>query len=299
MISDEAVLAMFVFAMVAIGAASLSFGLIGGRQPSANLRIPGRRSGRRIGWLYDVWQGLAKRLEQRIQSDKPAIRRLQEALINAGFERLRGFVIFRSLQVLATMVGGLAGLAISGSIGSNWFTSFLGGASLGFLLPYVVLKRLRRRRQLKITRELPAVLDLLTVSLEAGLSIADAIKTVGMYVERQGHVLGSELSISTSEMVAGLRLEDCLRNLGERTGVDELKLVASLLIQSEKIGGSLGPALRASAEQMVTNRRLKAEEAAQKSTIKMLVPLVLFTLPSMIIIILGPAIIQIARVLTG
>jgi len=150
---------------------------------------------------------------------------------------------------------------------------------------------------LVITRELPAVLDLLVVSLEAGLSIGDSIRTVGLQVERQGHVLGYELSIVASEMVAGLRLEDCLRNLGERTGVEDLKSVSSLLIQSEKIGGSLGPALRASAEQLVTNRRLRAEEAAQKSAVKMLIPLVLFTLPAMIIVILGPAILQIIRVL--
>jgi len=297
MISNETALAMFVFALVAIGAMSLSFGLISGRQPSANLRIPGRRSG--SARAYDIWRNLAVRYEQRVKSDKPAVRRLQETLINAGFERLRGFVIFRALQVLATLVGGFAGLAVAGSLGANWLASFLAGASLGFLFPHVVLKRLRRHRQLEIMRELPAVLDLLTVSLEAGLSIADALKTVGIHVQRQGHVLGLELSIAASEMVAGLRLEDCLRNLGERTGVDDLRSVASLLIQSEKIGGSLGPALRASAEQMVTNRRLKAEEAAQKSTIKMLVPLVLFTLPSMIIIILGPAIIQITRVLAG
>jgi tight adherence protein C len=98
-------------------------------------------------------------------------------------------------------------------------------------------------------------------------------------------------------MVAGLRLEDCLRNLGERTGVEDLKSVSSLLIQSEKIGGSLGPALRASADQLVTSRRLRAEEAAQRSAVKMLIPLVLFTLPAMIIVILGPAILQILRVL--
>jgi len=299
MISNEAALAMFVFALVAIGAMSLSFGLIAGRQPPANLRMPGRRSGGRTGWAYDAWRTLPNRFEQRIQSGNPAVRRLQETLINAGFERVRGFVIFRALQILAALVGAAAGLAFSSSLGANWFAALLGGACLGFLLPYAVLKRLRRRRQFEIMRELPAVLDLLTVSLEAGLSIADAVKTVGMHVERQGHVLGLELSIAASEMVAGLRLEDCLRNLGDRTGVADIRSVASLLIQSEKIGGSLGPALRASAEQMVTNRRLKAEEAAQKSTIKMLVPLVLFTLPAMIIIILGPAIIQIARVLGG
>lgn len=298
MISDEAALAIFVFALVALSAMSLSLGLVGGRQPSTGLRMPGRRSGRGR-WARDMWRDLSDRYAQRVQSEKPAVRHLQETLVNAGFERVRGLVVFRAVQLLAALVGAAAGLALSSSLGGNWFACLLAGASLGFLLPYSVLKRLRRRRQLEIMRELPAVLDLLVVSLEAGLSIGDAIKTVGMHVQHQGHVLGQELSTAASEMVAGLRLEDCLRNLGERTGVEDIRSVAALLIQSEKIGASLGLALRASAAQMVTNRRLKAEEAAQKSAIKMLVPLVLFTLPSMIIIILGPAIIQITRVLAG
>jgi tight adherence protein C len=295
--SNATALAMFVFALVAAGAMSLSFGLTGARQPSTNLRMANHdRPVSSTEWAYRTWRGVADRFERRIQDEKPAVRRLQAMLLNAGFERTRGFVVFRTLQILITVLAAAAGLALSSFVGAQLFALVAGGAT-GYIIPYAVLKRLGRHRQLLITRELPAVLDLLVVSLEAGLSISDAIRTVGLQVERQGHVLGLELSIVASEMVAGLRLEDCLRNLGERTGVEDLRSVSSLLIQSEKIGGSLGPALRASADQLVTNRRLRAEEAAQKSAVKMLIPLVLFTLPAMIIVILGPAILQILRVL--
>jgi tight adherence protein C len=300
MLSNEATLAMFVFAIVAIGAMSLSAGLMGARQASTNLRISGRhRPLRASQWAYQTWRTFADRFEHNIQGERPAIRQLQDILTNAGFDRNRGFVVFRTTQVVGTLFGSIAGIIVSNSIDCGELLGLVLGGSAGYMLPYAVLKRLKNRRQLELTRELPAVLDLLVVSLEAGLSIADGIKTVGQYVERQGRILGTELSISASEMVAGLRLEDSLRNLGERTGVDDIRSVSSLLIQSEKIGGSLGPALRASADQLVTKRRLRAEETAQKSAVKMLIPLVLFTLPAMIIVILGPAILQVLRTLTN
>ena len=298
--SSEATLAMLVFAIVAVAAMSLSFGILGLRQPSTNLRIYGRdRPIRATVWAYETWRAFADPLERKIDGEKPAVQKLQDTLTNAGFDRNRGFVVFRACQAVAMVLAALAGLFLSNAIGGGQILGIVAGASAGYLLPYNLLRRLRYRRQLRLTRELPAVLDLIVVSLEAGLSIGDTIKTVGHYVERQGHILGTELSVSASEMVAGLRLESSLRNLGERTGVDDIKSIVSLLIQSEKIGGSLGPALRASADQLVTKRRLQAEETAQKSAVKMLIPLVLFTLPAMIIVILGPAILQIMHTLSG
>jgi tight adherence protein C len=297
MLSNETALAMFVFALVAIGGTSLSVGLMSVRQPAANWRMGHRGLRSNSDWAYQTWGALVDKFEKRIRTQKPGVRRLQQVLTNAGFERTKGFVIFRALQIIFTVIGAVIGLAFSSNSGEFQMLALAVGGGVGYMIPYSVLKRVRRRRQAEILREIPAVLDLLVVSLEAGLGIADAIKTVGLEVDRQGHVLGSEFSIAAAEMVAGLRLEDCLRNLGERTGVEDIRSITSLLIQSEKIGGSLGPALRASAEQLVANRTVKAEEAAQKSAIKMLIPLVLFTLPAMIIVILGPAILQILRLL--
>ena len=300
MLSNEAALAMFVFAIVAIGAMSLSVGLMGARQPSTNLRISGRhRPVRSSQWILsnvaDLRGSIRAQYSGRAPGGTPTTGYTHQRWIRPQ-PRVRGLSHYPGC---GNSPRAIAGIILSSSINCGEVLGLVLGGSAGYMLPYAVLKRLKHRRQLELTRELPAVLDLLVVSLEAGLSIADGIKTVGQYVERQGHILGTELSIAASEMIAGLRLEDSLRNLGDRTGVDDIKSVSSLLIQSEKIGGSLGPALRASADQLVTKRRLRAEETAQKSAVKMLIPLVLFTLPAMIIVILGPAILQILRTLTN
>jgi tight adherence protein C len=112
-------------------------------------------------------------------------------------------------------------------------------------------------------------------------------------------VLGTELLVLSAEIGAGSSLAFALRALAERTGVDDVKQVAAILIQSEKLGAQMAPALRACSDSMRTKRRLRAEEAAQKSTIKMLFPLVMFVLPAMLIVVVGPAMIRILHTLAG
>lgn len=112
-------------------------------------------------------------------------------------------------------------------------------------------------------------------------------------------MLGKELTTAAAEMSAGVTLEDSMRNLSERTGVDDLKAVGAVFVQGKEIGGRLGPSLRAAADLLSAKRRLMAEEAAHKSSVKMLLPLVLLILPAMMIIILGPAIIQIFQLIMG
>jgi len=147
-----------------------------------------------------------------------------------------------------------------------------------------------------MTHELPDVLSLMVVSLEAGISVSEVLRLVGRETERQGHLLGRELTMTAEQMSAGMSFEETLKDFGTRTGVDEIKSLAALLIQSAKIGARLGPALRASAELLNSRRRTGAEEAARKTSVKMLFPLVFFILPAMLLIILGPAVIQIMGV---
>jgi len=106
-------------------------------------------------------------------------------------------------------------------------------------------------------------------------------------------VLGRELTVTSAQLAAGVSFADALRDFGTRTGVDEIRSLAALLIQSEKIGARLAPALRAAADLLNSRRRMAAEEAARKTSIKMLFPLVFFILPAMLLVILGPAVIQI------
>ena len=173
----------------------------------------------------------------------------------------------------------------------------LAGGALGFVAPWVYLSRTARRRQGEIARQLSDVLDLLVVCVEAGLGLFEAIKIVGTESAKQKQAIGRELSLVASEISAGSSLGQALRNLAERTAVDDIKPLAATLIQSEQLGAQIAPALRSSSDALRTRRRLRAEEAAQKTTIKILFPLVLFILPSMLMVIMGPAVIQIINTL--
>jgi tight adherence protein C len=229
----------------------------------------------------------------------PRVRQTHIALTRAGFNQVEQLAVYRAARVASFVLVIALGLVIAHFYPRWRVPAVLGGAVIGYLLPGNIVKRLGRKRQLTILHELPAILDLLVVALEAGQGLLEAIRVVGRETARQGRVLGKEFTTAAAEMSAGVSLEDSMRNLSERTGVDDLKAIGAVFIQSKEIGGRLGPSLRAAGELLSTKRRLMAEEAAQKSSVKMLLPLVLFILPAMMIIILGPAIIQIFQMIMG
>jgi tight adherence protein C len=250
----------------------------------------GGLAGRLLGWQIRRAQG---------QGPKTNQRRLRAALIHAGWSGTDKLAIFRIVQLLAAIaaasIGGVAALAL----GYAMLPAAVFGLCIGYFLPQYILRRIARNRQGQVMRELPVVLDLLVVCLEAGVALSESLKIVAREGEHNSAVIGGELATAAAEMSAGVSLEDSLRNLGERTGVDDVKSLAGLVIQSQKMGTRLGPALRASADLLISRRRMRAEESAQKSAVKMLLPLVLLILPAMMIVILGPAVIQIIAVMTG
>ena len=169
------------------------------------------------------------------------------------------------------------------------------GAGVGAFAPSYYIGRKARNRQQKIAGQLSDVLDLLVVCVEAGLGLSEAIKIVGSETQRQNQEIGTELSIVSAELAAGSSLGQALRSFADRTAVDDIKPLAATLVQSEKLGAQIGPALRSISDTLRTTRRLRAEEAAAKTTVKILFPLVLFILPAMMSVIVGPAMIQIMR----
>jgi tight adherence protein C len=252
------------------------------------------------------WNGIAGQLlgwwvTRTADADQnaPEVQQAHIALTRAGFNQVEQLAIYRATRVASFVLVILMGLVMAHFYPRWRIPALLGGAVIGYLLPGDIVKRLGRRRQLTILHELPAILDLLVVTLEAGQGLLEAIRIVGRETARQGRVLGKEFATAAAEMSAGVTLEDSMRNLSERTGVDDLKAVGAVFIQSKEIGGRLGPSLRAAADLLSAKRRLMAEEAAQKSSVKMLLPLVLLILPAMMIIILGPAIIQIFQMIMG
>jgi tight adherence protein C len=196
------------------------------------------------------------------------------------------------LAILFVVLGTAIHLHLGGILASA-----IGGLLFGAMIPQAWISRKARLRQEAIARQLSDVLDLMIVCVETGLGLHESILMVGSKTERNGQEIGSELMAVSREMGSGASLGQALRNLAERTAVEDIKPLTASLIQSEQLGSQIAPALRASSDALRTKRRLKAEEAAQKATIKILFPLVLFVLPAMLLVIVGPAMVNIVHTL--
>lgn len=170
-------------------------------------------------------------------------------------------------------------------------------ATIGYYLPNAILARLVMVRQREIFETFPDALDLMTVCVEAGLGVEAAIDRVAGDIGHKSMVLSEELSMVGLELRAGSDRERALRNLAIRTGVEEVEAWVALIIQAERFGTSIASALRIHAEMLRTKRRQRAEEAAAKIALKLLFPLIFCIFPSLLLVLLGPAFIQIYRVL--
>jgi tight adherence protein C len=234
--------------------------------------------------------------------NSPKGEKLAQTLAQAGFIKSGAAQTFQVIRVFCAVGGALLAFIaalVSGEDPGRIFMFTLAGVTFGLFVPSYYISRRARKRQAAIAKQLSDVLDLLVVCVEAGLGLYEAIKVVGTEAERQKQEIGTELSLVSSEISAGASLGQSMRSLAERTAVDDIKPLAATLIQSEQLGAQIGPALHASSDALRTRRRLRAEEMAQKASVKILFPLVLFVLPAMIMVIVGPAMIQVIRTLHG
>ncbi|MDB5107959.1 MAG: tadC, partial [Candidatus Binatus sp.] len=234
--------------------------------------------------------------------NSPTGEKLQATLAQAGYIKSTAPQTYQVIRVLLAVGCGVLGLLIGlvlHSFSAQPLMFAFGGVGLGIFVPSAILGRRARMRQQRITGQLSDVLDLLVVCVEAGLGLYEAIRIVGTECERHGQEIGTELSLVATDISAGASLGQAMRALADRTAVDDIKPLAATLIQSEQLGAQLAPALKASSDALRTRRRLRAEESAQKASIKILFPLVLFVLPAMIAVIVGPAMISVIRTLSG
>jgi tight adherence protein C len=181
--------------------------------------------------------------------------------------------------------------------GNTVLLAVLLAAAIGYYLPNVVLSRLVFVRQREVFENFPDALDLMTVCVEAGLGTEAALNRVADDIVHKSAVLSDELRLVNLELRAGAPRERALRNLSIRTGVEEVDGFVSMIIQAERFGTSIAQALRVHADMLRTRRRQKAEEAAAKIALKLLFPLIFFIFPSLMLVLMGPAMIQIYRVL--
>jgi tight adherence protein C len=170
-------------------------------------------------------------------------------------------------------------------------------AGIGYYLPNVALARQVRLRQRIIFEDFPDALDLLTVCVEAGLGLDAALMKVADEMHLKSRTLSDEFQLLLLELRAGLSKETALKNLALRTGVEELEVLVAMLIQAERFGTSVGDSLRVHSENLRLKRRLRAEEAAGKIAVKLLFPLIFCIFPTLMLVLLGPAFIQVFRVL--
>ena len=254
--------------------------------------------------------------KQTQQPDKPAFKeRLEQALdplskalplspsevsrargwlIQAGYREPRHVSMYVGSRVLLALLGMVIVLLVSG------FSSpmmVVGAGGLGFFLPRFVLKRQIKSRQRRLTLGLADALDLTVICVEAGLALDQALMRVGDDLRHAHPELSEELYLVNLEMRAGKPRVEALHNLAARTGVDDIRALVGTLVQTDRFGTSIGQALRVHSDSLRTERRQRAEEQAAKTTIKMVIPLVLFILPSLLFVTLGPAVIQLFHTL--
>jgi tight adherence protein C len=226
------------------------------------------------------------------------VSKLRQRLSEAGLRSENAATIFLALKVICAatgiVLGGGVGL-IQGGVSNIALLRAVMGGGIGFYLPEFILNSMASGRKKQITLALPDCLDLLVVSVEAGLGLDQGIRKVADEMKSIYPVLVEELQLSTLHLQMGRPRQAVLQELGTRTGVEDLRTLASLLIQADKFGSGVAQALRVQSDTMRVKRQQLAEEKAAKTAVKLIFPLVIFIFPGVFVVLVGPAAIQMSR----
>lgn len=241
-------------------------------------------------------EALLETFGEQVASKKVDWSEIQHMLVMAGYRRPSAVSIYVAVRVVA--VAGFAGAGlfvatVAGARPGAIAMAAAGAGLLGWVVPRMWIRRRIKQRNDEIQRALADTLDLLVVCVEAGLGLNQALVRVSTEIEHVSRTMSEELMLTNLEMRAGTPRDEALRNLGERSGVGDLKALTAMLVQTDRFGTSIATALRVHSDTLRTKRRQRAEEAAAKTTIKLVFPLVLFIFPAMFVVILGPAILHI------
>lgn len=246
-------------------------------------------------WIMAILQELGARLRGPKNNTSDT-----QMLIQAGYRRSGAAGVYWGTRL--ALAGGLfaAGMtlipvnAVSSGV-ALFIAAYLG--ALGYLVPMLRVRQQRRQRQKEIQHALPDALDLLVVCVEAGLGLNQALVRVSEEIRHLSSIMSQELLYTNAEIRAGTPRDEALRHLSDRTGVDDIGSLVTMLIQTDRFGTSIGRSLRVHSDVLRQKRRQRAEEAAAKTAIKMVFPLVFCIFPAMFVVILGPGIMEILRTL--
>jgi tight adherence protein C len=223
---------------------------------------------------------------------------LKIKLANAGFRSDSAVAVYLGLRFVTLIACTLLALAIflpKYGLTYSALKPIVVAAGFGFYLPSIVLWFLRKKRQEEIFLSLPDALDLLVVCVESGLGLDAAMRKVCDEMKDHAKVISEELSLANFQLQMGRPRREVLHDLGVRTGVDDVRSLAAILIQADRFGSSIAQALRVQSDSMRTRRKQLAEEKAAKTAVQLIFPLVLFIFPGIFVVLVGPAAIQIAE----
>ena len=217
-------------------------------------------------------------------------------LSQAGFYHVDSVVLYWGARATTSVLAGLAALLFGPLFGMTMTGTVIAtfwGLLIGWIFPAFYVGRRVKDRQKQIQRALPDALDMLVVCVEAGLGLNQALVRVAEEIERVSPVLSEQIIMVNLEIRAGTARDEALRRMADRTGVSEISSLVAMMIQTDRFGTSIAHTLRVQANALRTKRRQRAEEAAAKTAIKLVFPLVLFIFPALFVVILGPAVLQV------
>jgi tight adherence protein C len=260
------------------------------------------RAPKRTGWAERLQKYTAPLAKLSLPEENWESSLIRKRFINAGFRHpSTPALYFAGKTLLALVLPLLLFLVLNAGTVSRQNSTVLFylllAAALGYYLPNMVLNHAVKVRQREILNTFPDALDLMTICVEAGLAIDSALSRVAGEIGLNSPVLAEELTLVTLELRAGGSKDKALRNLALRTGVEDVDALVAMLIQAERFGTSIASSLRVQSDMLRTKRRLRAEETAAQMGLKLLLPLIFFIFPALLVILLGPAFIQIYRVL--
>ena len=248
-----------------------------------------------VGWIVRVIQQVGEKVP--ISPDDAGVTRRD--LIMAGYRSETAIKVFNGIKITLCIVLVIIAFSMRSAMPNPVLRIVLIAFSgfMGFYLPGYMLDKKILKRQTTIRLALPDALDMLVVSIEAGLGLDQAIQHVGRELQMSHRELSEELSLVNLEMRAGKRRSEALKNLAERTGEPELQKLVAILIQSDRFGTSMGDSLRSHSDFLRVRRRQEAEERAGKVGVKLVFPIFFFILPSMLIVAAGPGLLQVFKYL--
>ncbi len=249
----------------------------------------------RFAGLKEAFSNLGGVMESNNEVERGS---LKIKLANAGFRSEQAAAVYQGIRVACLAAFLLPALFFfllkdGFTFRSIQYTVILGG--LGFYLPQITLWHLRTTRQKEIFLTLPDALDLLVVCVESGLGLDAALRKVTEEMKHHAKTICEEFQLANLQLQMGRPRREVLHDLGVRTGVDDVRSLAAILIQADRFGSSIAQALRVQSDSMRTRRRQLAEEKAAKTAVQLIFPLVLFIFPAIFVVLVGPAAIQIQK----